>query len=357
MIIKFFSIVSAIVILGAFSACTSSQDGPTFVGDSEVSSPGDPSASGSDNGGSSGSGDSGGGSTVDSIDALISGLTIPGADSDAFSAPSGDDLTNFNQLVRDVLGATAVSTATLDALNYEQQNFSENGDTIIALTDKSGNGGGTFLINETTDSQLVIEVPHPLFDENTLDEGLLIFKNMRAKALFIAGTHRCANSAESSCSGTTDACGTEGPYRISDVAHATDNFFHEAHKAANDTVDFVKFISLHGFSADASDPRAIVSNGSTTDVGAFAFVNQLATAIDDSLSDPDFAVSCNKMGDPDSLCGTTNVQGRYTNGSSDECTDAAPGFNGRFIHLEQASSLRTDSTAWQLVSDAIDEVF
>jgi hypothetical protein len=191
-----------------------------------------------------------------------------------------------------------------------------------------------------------------------LEEGVFIFKILRAKALFIAGTHRCANSASSSCSGTTNACGTDEAYRISDVAHSVENFFHEAHKAANDSIALVKFVQLHGYDASAGEPAAILSNGSETPVGAFAYVNQLALAIDDSLSGDDFAVSCNNLGDNGlNLCGTNNVQGRYTNGSSDECTTAATGFNGQFLHVEQALILRQDNTGWQLVSDAIDSVF
>jgi hypothetical protein len=43
---------------------------------------------------------------------------------------------------------------------------------------------------------------------------------------------------------------------------------------------------------------------------------------------------------PSALCATTNVQGRYTNGSADECTLGTSSLSNRFLHIEQAPTLR-----------------
>jgi len=60
------------------------------------------------------------------------------------------------------------------------------------------------------------------------------FQGLAARALFIAGTHRCANpDTESGCSGTTTACGGGSiPVRISDAPHFTGNFMYAGHSAA-----------------------------------------------------------------------------------------------------------------------------
>ena len=59
---------------------------------------------------------------------------------------------------------------------------------------------------------------------------------------------------------------------------------------------------------------------------------------------------------PSGLCATTNVQGRYTNGSADECTVGTTSLSNRFLHVEQAASLRdmdeSDGYSWGDVRDA-----
>jgi hypothetical protein len=62
---------------------------------------------------------------------------------------------------------------------------------------------------------VVVGVPHPLFELNTPQEGLDAFTKLKARALVVAGAHRCASSTSSSCSGTTGVCGTAGaPYPV-----------------------------------------------------------------------------------------------------------------------------------------------
>lgn len=358
MIIKLFKFLFLLAIVMLLCVnCTNGPLGPQFQGSNEIN--GDENGSSpseSDNGNGDSNNGSNSGPDYATIDDLITALSIPGADSEAFQSPSSTDRTSFNKLVADLLGGKTVEASAHSALGYSLKTIGD--DTLLALVEDSNTGGGTFLFNRSVASNLVIEIPHPIADGNTLDEGALLFDSLDAKALFIAGTHRCANAATSSCSGTTDACGTEEAYRISDVAHATENYFHEAHKAAHDTLPLVHFIQLHDFDAAQGEPVAIVSNGTETIVGPFAFVNRVADAIHNRLSGEDFAVSCNQSGDDGfGLCGTTNVQGRYTNGSSDECSTDPTGFNGQFIHIEQDSTLISDSNGWQLVSDAIDEVF
>jgi hypothetical protein len=51
------------------------------------------------------------------------------------------------------------------------------------------------------------------------------------------------------------------------------------------------------------------------------------------------------------------VQGRFTNGSSQPCTEAATQATGIFIHIEQRRAFREDPTAYGALTDAINAVF
>ncbi len=358
-ITAFFRITTALAVALFFGACSNgSVDAPAFSGSTEI--PGgaeNPTPAQSDTNTDNGD-NNGDASTPTSIDALIAALNFPAAGSDALVAPNEDDRTSLTQVIHDLIDGNTVAESTLTGLNYKLTALTLDGQQIQALEDTSGEGGGTYLINQSSSSKLILEVPHPVFDTNTLAEGAFLFKNLKAKALLIAGTHRCANAAESACSGTTDACGANGAYRISDVAHHTGNLFHTAHKALHDKVANSIFISLHGFSAEEGDPTVIVSNGKTNKVGQFAFVNQLDTALETALGDGKTSASCNLVSDSwEKLCGTSNVQGRFTNGSVNECTEAPVGLTGRFIHLEQDATTRENESGWQAVADALTQVF
>src|SRR5262249_58194207 len=85
--------------------------------------------------------------------------------------------------------------------------------------------------------------------------GSDIFQGLAARALFIAGTHRCANpDTESGCSGTTTACGGGSiPGRISDAPHFTRNFMYAGHSAALQLHPQPISLNLHGNSSEPAD--------------------------------------------------------------------------------------------------------
>lgn len=55
-------------------------------------------------------------------------------------------------------------------------------------------GWGSYAINIHSDSQLVVEVPAPLDERNTMEAGAKLFSAMNAKALAIAGSNRRTNA-------------------------------------------------------------------------------------------------------------------------------------------------------------------
>lgn len=365
--IKEFSILLLLATYGVALGCGGSgTTGPTFGGSDECPGGCDNAGGGSDTESpdideNEGEGDPETGTPApESVDELIAALTIPGEGSNAFQVPATDKRTQFHDLITALLsGITAGHDATLSDLGYEMLSLISGGeaDLVLALRETgSGTGAGTYLFHLQADSNLILEIPHPLSEENVLAEGAFLLQNLPARVLFIAGAHRCANDELSACSGSTDAC--DGTLRISDVAHATDNLFHEAHKAAHESDPEFKFISLHGFAEQEGDPAAVASNGTERVVGFLAYVNRLADAIEGQLPEEQSVTSCNGAGEPDSLrCGTDNVQGRYSNGSPDPCGEEAASYSGRFLHLEQASSLRDPASGWTLILNALEAIF
>jgi hypothetical protein len=166
-------------------------------------------------------------------------------------------------------------------------------------------------------------------------------------ALAIAGTHRCANIDYGQADGRTRVCneGSHQPYRESDMAHAAQSYFQAFHEAFTDTLPDGVAVQLHAFAQDDEDPLFIISDGTRVDAGMTHPSNRLYLALLETIAAADYApegASCNIAGHPDSLCATTNVQGRYTNGVVPRHVPrrSADAASGRFLHLELGTDLR-----------------
>jgi hypothetical protein len=164
---------------------------------------------------------------------------------------------------------------------------------------------------------LVIEAPHPLFDLDTELQATAVFTSSASRALLVAGAHRCTDVDASACSGTTNACTTDlEPYRISDAAHEDALPFDAVHQLLSDGDATLLFLQLHGNAEPC--PTALVSDcsGAWNDAGA-------AATLAGALVAGGVAVGQCGAGYPTAtcdLCGTDNVQARYTAGSGAACT-------------------------------------
>ena len=107
---------------------------------------------------------------------------------------------------------------------------------------------------------LIIEVPHPVADWFTDPQAVTIFRQSRARALLVAGTHRCANSDYSTCTGQTWACGPLEAYRVSDAAHTAQSMFQATHRALLPCDGTTIALQLHANSL-ANCPDLFISNG------------------------------------------------------------------------------------------------
>ena len=221
----------------------------------------------------------------------------------------------------------------------------------------SAPGSGNALLALRTHPQsadVIFETPHAFFDRGTLAEGVLAFEQVGARALLSTGTHRCASYLDSGCSGSTRVCTliNNEDFRISDMAHTEESFFHEAHEVLSAHFAATPVVSLHAF----LEFGVSVSDGTQGDTDPNSLVARLTQAIAEQLPQ-ERVTSCNDYGtdrhDP-RVCGTTNTQGRHLNGSSNACRDRPDEASGRFIHLEQNFVLLTNP---EPLVNALDQVF
>lgn len=268
---------------------------------------------------------------------------IPGAGSQAFVLPSAFDRERFHETVQSLLaGRVLQAAASSSSVRYDVARLEDRayGRHYYVLVEQAAGfrGQGTYIVDPAYRRNLILEVPHPIYDRNTPEESARLFQELAARGLFISGTHRCANAERSPCSGTTTACdAVASPHRISDAAHFDLGFFQAAHRAALSLVPPPLVISVHGYS-DAAEPDITLSDGTRAPAPESAPVNRLRNAL--RLQGVD-AYSCNlQEGVPLSYCGTTNVQGRLSNGSAEPCSAAAAAGSGLFIHMEQKPALR-----------------
>ncbi len=211
-------------------------------------------------------------------------------------------------------------------------------DSEIALwAPTTKDGQAVFAWRNDAARPVIVEVPHPVYDQATLPEGLLMFERWGARVLIASGTHRCANLTASSCSGTSGACGTAGErYRESDMAHTELSAYHVAHRAFSERFSTDWVFGVHGM----ADAGISISDGTSLETDADAPSARVTRALAAAFTG---VTSCNAFPGADvdkQLCGSTDVQGRHLNGSAQACSTAATTTSRRFIHLEQSREIR-----------------
>lgn len=305
--------------------------------------------------------------------AFLNALPLPGANTEAFVVPSDTDIATWRQAVRALLANDYPRAATLaDALGYDVIQFNDTlrSKTYYVLRERNNARGlGTYVYNPAACRLLSIHAPHAGGDLNTRPQSIVLFLELNATTLLIAGTHRCANTQASPCDGTTTACrGTPAPYPISDVCHYPQNFFQPAHEEIVTAIPGLITISVHGFAWQEADPDVIISNGTSAHL-AQSLTIRLADHYNQRFTQlglPLRAGSCNQVGGPTRLCATTNIQGRFVNGSTDVCRQGVSTVSDpeRFVHIEQSCALRQISTCtrpasvpYQVTIDVLAAVF
>ncbi len=285
---------------------------------------------------------------------------IPDEDSEGFVVPDTTQLKQWKRMM-DLFVAESYSQAE-DSLSA---NFSDY--EMVLLTDTSFIDRQYYLIREKNPVTLgwglyasdpdyqrdvIIGVPHPVFDSFTPQQGVNMFQYLGGRMLAMAGTHRCSNDEASFSDGTTKVCSdtdTSEKFKVSDMAHYDSSAFQIAHESLKELSANVYAINLHGH-ASSSCEDVFLSNGREDDP------QPGLQAVRDSLIADNIDAAMTGDGSSCTLIGSTNVQGRFINGSDTPATESPDNNTGFFFHVEQSKTIRQSLAGHIPVIDAFGEL-
>lgn len=278
-----------------------------------------------------------------------------------FVVPNPDEMTAWRTLTTAMVQGDLPGACAIIAANNFPYSVIQFSDAVTAKTynilqedipavDPIAKGWGTYIFNPSATNSLSIQIPHPLFDSFTPEEGVDTFRQLDARTLLMAGTHRYATNVQSSCQPDPNVAGNNA-----DVAHNIENMFEPAHEVITGQPAGTVFIQIHG-NGSANCPDVFVSNG-TTSPGPR--VNQIVNCLQanplfDPLGPDPFTAEAATPGSMCILRGTTNIQGRFSNGSPNLCNQNAQAASENFIHIEQSARMRDPATTnRQALIDAV----
>lgn len=284
--------------------------------------------------------------------ALVSDLKskVFAANSGLYVVPSAQQRSDFSLLAGAVRAGNDAQADLLAApLGYEVVRYTDQvsadiylGVREILVGGEQTVGWGSYFVNLSFATDVLIEAPHPLFDTNTPEIAARVFRDSAARGFLMAGAHRNANG--------------EG---TADVAHLAESVFQEVHKVFNGPGALTTGYSIHGFNlanhgAFPPGTDVVASNGDggigagivALDLGfesrgfdlyaynTLAANDPLNQAVNGGIPGPTFS----------GLGGTTNQQGQYSRG-----------LGGKFVHIEMEQSIRFNASNRVAAAAAITE--
>jgi hypothetical protein len=289
------------------------------------------------------------GGLVTEMQAVIQAM--PGAGSNGMRVPDVSQMAAWKRILQSTLqGDTRTACALIrendfpyHILDFTDVPYNRERYWILEEDRPIHVGWGTYVIRaKGFSSEVVVEAPHPIADDRTELEGVVIFRQINARALLVAGTNRCANQDYSPCSGKTMSCGQLEPYRTSDVAHAAQSMFQAAHEALVSCGGGRVALQLHGNDL-GNCPDVFVSNGTLIPHRLSAQIFERAV---ESCSPFTVDLAEGKQAECAFYNGSS-VQAVYSNGCAtnpdiDACTAyvGQPSNPEQFISIEQSSRLR-----------------
>jgi hypothetical protein len=249
-----------------------------------------------------------------------------------------------------VAGDVPAARAQASAAGYGVMTLQAGSDCFWAMqpTDAAPPGQALLLVATAWQRDLVIEAPHVPNDNRTDAEAALLFGNVHARALVVAGAQRCAVTSASGCHSNRE-CGPNGVAVESDPSHSVTNALHAIHLGLALGGSQSITLQLHTNVFPNLNGAALVSNGTPYPIPGTA-----ADALYAALQAPDIDVrSCNDAARPiahGAFCGETNAQSLASNGATDSCTASGSRAGNaavhRFIHLEQDHQQVEAIDAW-----------
>jgi len=316
------------------------------------------------------------------LESYLNGITFGVENDRVFKIPTANQLANFESVVTLVLhGNYELANANAQQLDYELVAYM---DTVSAqlyyvlreiypIPSPLANGGGIYIFQPSATYNVAIHAPHPKADMNTNKGAVLTFMTSDVRYFMMASSYRRSHPDPSTCQNIAD-------YRPSDAVHNSAHYFFVAHKAMEDFDNTIHYIEFHGFAAsldtilsqcDTGGNMAIANISETlsdSDADEHTLMHSLETVLNNGGEIKACIYSTILDTGPDdkytlSLGGTTNVPGRYTNGSSSVCDQAALPENNthRYVHFEQSWAMRETAvmreTVAGFVSQAIRDYF
>ncbi len=249
--------------------------------------------------------------------------TMPGPHTNTYRIPRLVDQQAFQALVKAVLQHDLPNAKQLaNTVNYELLDLTDSASAdaesyVLQETATPFQGWGMYFFRVLPASNIVIEAPHPITDENTVNVALHLYRSLHAKALLIAGARRDTNNDDSA-----------------DVAHASESIFQTVHQtlfAENGQPDTtIIFLQIHGYAAEDHPtlPAVVIGYNWQNDPAKDALLNRIVSAMEANH----LTVGTCHERDYSGVCGTTNIQRQVTNG-------------GIFLHLELSAALRAHDAA------------
>lgn len=280
---------------------------------------------------------------------------MPRREEEGFVPPTDEKLERWRDLVSHLADGDTSKVRSLVRSHFSSYALVQFADTTTGQTyfllqevPTVEKGWGSVIVNPDAARNLAVEVPHPVFDLDTHRQGADLFRRTGARMLLLAGTHRCSNRKQSPCDGQSGVC-NDGHYHVSDAAHDVEAPFQAAHEVLVDRWPEMTALSLHGNGNDDCE-TVFLSSGVADETPPV--LDTLARELDER------GVATGVPGTSSCpLVGSTNVQGRYTNGSSHPCRDPASTATGTFIHVEQRRDFRADEEAYGDLIEAVNATF
>jgi len=281
-------------------------------------------------------------------------LQMPGRTSEGFVKPTAGQLNKWRNLIVLFLDGNLDEVQSIidtefpfyHLLRYRDTGFASG---VYYLPEEKlpiEKGWGTYVLNSNPKRAICVQSPHPLYDINTHIETAGIFRRSGTLFFMMAGTHRCANFEVSQCDGTFRGCGGDR-YPVSDMAHVVTSVFQVTHEVVSEYESQIYSFSIHGHNSPECED-VFISNG----LGGGP--KQILFDLEVNLKNTGLTVVV--AGDSVSHCplvGSTNVQGRFINGSAQPCTSPGVTPAGYFIHIEQSRLVRDNFSEYSKLIEAI----
>jgi hypothetical protein len=275
---------------------------------------------------------------------------MPDEDSEQYTVPSQQVQNDLNQVVTDILNGQDPQTINLPASlqnHYTLAEFVDNGKTYVVLAetvdgDNNGvadKGWATVIINNGINTQNIsIDIPHPLNDSGTPEQGIAIFKGTNARTFVMSGAHRNANDVLAPCF-------NDPKYKIADAAHNKAHTFHAVVETIDQYYDNPlqthTAFQFHGMGEESSNGLDVyMTHGTKRLPLANSVVDQIKSDLTFSQPTWDVAVPGDLV--VSELNGIGNLQGRLLNDVHPDaiCDVRAYSYTGQFVHVEQIDIAR-----------------